>query len=81
MAKALEQDYFLGTGADSALGVVSGRSVFAAGGAGNCGVGRVKGPFWPQPPKIATVKNALKTLIQGVLELFDRDQANRLFMG
>ena len=83
------QDYFFGAGAGagagagfaSGLAVVDDRSGVAAGGAGNCGVGRVKGPFWPQPPKIAMVRHALKALKQGAFKLPNRDDTDRLFMG
>lgn len=30
----------------------------AAGGAGNCGFGRVNAPFWPQPTKMRVIKPA-----------------------
>ncbi len=81
------QDYFFGAGAGAGAGFASGlavvddRSGVAAGGAGNCGVGRVKGPFWPQPPKI--VNDSISAAVRD-LALFlplNRDNTKRLFMG
>jgi len=41
-------------GADVVFGLLSaaGFACAASGGAGNWGVGRVNGPFWPQPTKM-----------------------------
>ncbi len=85
MAKESGQDYFFGAGAGagfaSGLAVVDDRSGVAAGGAGNCGLGRVKGPFWPQPPRIASDSTRPAVADLDLFAPLDRDNTKRLFMG